>query len=51
MGDRDDPFDWSGGHRALDFVNTLDERPFDQPIENLASYRGLVHFAELAGLI
>jgi predicted RNA-binding Zn ribbon-like protein len=46
-----DPFEWSGGHPALDLVNTLDERPFDQPIENLASYRDLVRFAELAGLI
>src|SRR5262245_5105621 len=46
-----DPFDWSGGHPALDFVNTLDERPFDQPIENLAGYRDLLRFSELAGLI
>lgn len=48
---RTDPFEWSGGHPALDFVNTLDERPFDQPIENLATYRHLVRFAELAGLV
>jgi len=46
-----DPFEWSGGHPALDLVNTLDERPFDPPIENLAGYRDLVRFAELAGLI
>jgi predicted RNA-binding Zn ribbon-like protein len=46
-----DPFDWSGGHPALDFVNTLDDRPFDPPIENVAGYRNLVRFAELAGLI
>ena len=46
-----DPFEWSGGHPALDLVNTLDERPCDQPIENLASYRDLVRFAELSGLI
>jgi predicted RNA-binding Zn ribbon-like protein len=51
MSDRADPFEWSGGHPALDFVNTLDERPFDQPIENLATYRDLVRFAELAGLV
>lgn len=51
MSHRDDPFEWSGGHPALDFVNTLDERPFDAPVENLASYRDLVRFAELAGLI
>jgi predicted RNA-binding Zn ribbon-like protein len=46
-----DPFEWSGGHPALDFVNTLDERSFDPPIENLATYRDLVRFTELAGLI
>jgi predicted RNA-binding Zn ribbon-like protein len=45
------PFDWSGGHPALDFVNTLDERPFQERIENLAEYSDLVRFAELAGLV
>lgn len=45
------PFDWSGGHPALDFVNTLDERPSSAPIERLRSYRDLVRFAELAELI
>lgn len=48
---RADRFEWSGGHPALDFVNTLDERPFERPVETLATYRDLVHFAELAGLI
>jgi predicted RNA-binding Zn ribbon-like protein len=51
MSDRTDPFEWSGGHPALDFVNTLDERPSDSPIENLATYRDLVRFTELAGLV
>jgi predicted RNA-binding Zn ribbon-like protein len=51
MSDRVDRFDWSGGHPALDLVNTLDERPFDQPIETLVAYRDLVKFVELAGLI
>ncbi len=46
-----DGFDWSGGHPALDLVNTLDERPFDQPIETLVSYRDLIRFVELAGLV
>jgi predicted RNA-binding Zn ribbon-like protein len=46
-----DPFEWNGGHPALDFVNTLDERPFDHPVENLATYRDLVCFVELAGLV
>jgi predicted RNA-binding Zn ribbon-like protein len=48
---RPNPFDWSGGHPALDLVNTLDERPSDAPIENLATYRAFVSFTELAGLI
>ena len=42
-------FDWSGGHPALDFVNTLDERPFPTPVENLADYGDLVRFAEVTG--
>jgi predicted RNA-binding Zn ribbon-like protein len=44
-------FDWSGGHPALDFANTLDERPLPEPIENLAIYPDLVSFTEIAGLI
>jgi predicted RNA-binding Zn ribbon-like protein len=51
MGDRANPFEWAGGHPALDLINTLDERPFDQPVENLATYRDLVRFAQLAGLV
>jgi predicted RNA-binding Zn ribbon-like protein len=51
MGDDVDKFEWSGGHPALDLVNTLDERPFPAPIENLATYRDLTRFTELAGLI
>ena len=51
MSDRAGPFDWSGGHPALDLVNTVDERPFPSPIENLATYGDLVRFAELAKLI
>jgi predicted RNA-binding Zn ribbon-like protein len=45
------PFDWSGDHPALDFVNTLDERPLPAPIERLQTYADLVRFAELARLI
>lgn len=48
---RTEPFEWSGGHPALDFVNTLDERPSPSPIENLASYASLVRFTHLAGLV
>ncbi len=51
MSKQADPFEWSGGHPALDLVNTLDERPFDTPIENLPTYSDLVRFAELAGMI
>jgi len=51
MSGRGNRFEWAGGHPALDFVNTLDERSFDEPIENLATYQDLVRFAELAGLI
>ena len=51
MSGRTDPFEWSGGHTALDLVNTLDERPSEAPIENLATYPDLTRFALLAGLI
>lgn len=51
MAGHPNPFDWSGGDPALDFVNTLDERPSGAPVENLATYRDLVRFTELAGLI
>ena len=51
MARRANPFDWSGGDPALDFVNTLDERPSGAPVENLATYGDLVRFAGLAGLI
>ena len=49
--ERANPFEWSGGHPALDLVNTLDERPSPTPIENLATYQDLTRFAALAGLI
>ena len=51
MAGRANPFDWSGGDPALDFVNTLDERPSDAAVENLATYGDLVSFAGLAGLV
>jgi predicted RNA-binding Zn ribbon-like protein len=51
MAGRANPFDWSGGDPALDFVNTLDERPSTAPVDNLATYGDLVRFAALAGLI
>lgn len=51
MSNRANPFEWGGGHPALDLVNTLDERPSGAPIENLATYSDLTRFAALAGLI
>jgi predicted RNA-binding Zn ribbon-like protein len=51
MSNRANPFEWSGGHPALDLVNTLDERPSGTPIEKLATYRDLIRFAALAGLV
>ena len=51
MSEGNDPFDWSGGHPALDFVNTVDERPSTEPIERLATYGDLVRFTVLARLI
>jgi predicted RNA-binding Zn ribbon-like protein len=45
------PFEWSGGHPALDLVNTLDERPSGAPVETLRTYRDLVRFVRLAGLL
>jgi predicted RNA-binding Zn ribbon-like protein len=51
MPERDDSFDWSGGHPALDFVNTLDERPSSEPVERLVNYDDLLRFADLAGLM
>jgi len=51
MNDDVDQFEWNGSHPALDLVNTLDERPSDTPIERLPTYRDLVQFAVLAGLI
>jgi len=51
MDDHNHHFEWTGGHPALDFVNTLDERPSGAPVEKLATYRDLARFVELARLI
>jgi predicted RNA-binding Zn ribbon-like protein len=51
MSVRTDSFEWSGGHPALDLVNTLDERPSASPVDRLAAYEDLVRFSEQAGLI
>ena len=37
-------FDFSGGNLALDFVNTVSNRPTAEPIERLTDYNHLVFF-------
>ena len=45
-------FDLSGGHPALDLVNTLDHRFGDEaPVELLADYDGLLRFAQQSELL
>jgi predicted RNA-binding Zn ribbon-like protein len=51
MSNGSDAFDWSGGHPALDLVNTLDERPFEHPIETLVTYIDLARFVAFAGMV
>jgi predicted RNA-binding Zn ribbon-like protein len=43
-------FDFSGGHLALDFANTVSNRPTPARLERLDEYRNLVHFGDEAGL-
>ena len=44
-------FEWEGNHPALNFVNTLDERLSDAPLERLCTYTALQSFLLQAGLI
>jgi predicted RNA-binding Zn ribbon-like protein len=44
-------FEMSGGALCLDFVNTLDDRPSDEPKELLRSYGEFAHFAQQSGII
>ena len=44
-------FELTAGILCLDFVNTLDDRPSDQPKELLAQYSDLVDFAEETGIL
>lgn len=45
-------FDLSGGHPALDLVNTLDHRFGDEGrVESLAGYDALLRFAQQTGLL
>ena len=49
---KDTLFDLCGGHPALDFVNSLDNRfRADGPNEMLASYADLLRFLEESGLL
>ena len=42
-------FELSGGHPALDFVNTLDERPTPAPRELLPDYAALLGWCAQSG--
>src|SRR6266853_1154427 len=44
-------FELTAGILCLDFVNTLDDRPSDQPKELLTQYSDLVRFAEQTGIL
>ena len=44
-------FELTGDHLALNFVNTLDNRPSGQPKELLAQYVDLARFAEDSGIL
>lgn len=44
-------FELSGGALCLDFINTRDERPTEQPKELLTSYGDLVRWARQAGAV
>jgi predicted RNA-binding Zn ribbon-like protein len=45
------PFDLCGGHAALDFVNSLDKRFGEEPVELLVDYGDLLRFAEQSQLM
>ena len=45
------PFELTASILCLDFVNTLDDRPSDQPKELLAQYSDLVRFGKETGII
>jgi predicted RNA-binding Zn ribbon-like protein len=44
-------FDLTGGHPALDFANTVDDRPADHPEEHLIGYADLVAWGRQAGVL
>jgi predicted RNA-binding Zn ribbon-like protein len=45
------PFEMIGGHAALDFVNSIDNRFTAEPLELLREYEDLLRFVWQAGLI
>lgn len=44
-------FEWDGNHPVLNFVNTLDERFSEQPLERLTNYGALLNFMEQSQLL
>jgi len=44
-------FELIGGNVCLDFINTLDDRPSDQPKELLTNYYELARFGEDSGIL
>ena len=44
-------FELTGGRLCLDFANTLDNRPTDQPQERLATYADLISWSVQAGAL
>jgi predicted RNA-binding Zn ribbon-like protein len=44
-------FDLSGGNLALDFANTVSERPMPHAMERLNGYRDLVFFGKQSGVL
>ena len=52
QGGEKQPFDLCGGHPALDFVNSLDQR-FDErgPVESLCDYADLLRFTQQTSLL
>jgi predicted RNA-binding Zn ribbon-like protein len=45
------PFDFCGGHLAVDFANTVDGRAGAAPVERLTGYEALVAFGEQAAIV
>ena len=44
-------FDFTGGHPALDFANTVDDRPGERPKDHLGRYADLLAWGRQAGVL